>query len=143
MKFKCGYMPKGTGKTYQSVDFMLKYGLNFCIYHTDGSRLTIVKKKYTLFLDDCRSSYGISVDVINFEQFKKTIEEKGLPDAVSFDHDLGENEPDGTTCARWLCNYCLVNKLTLPKWSIHSGNPVGAANIRSILESFEKIQSEN
>jgi len=64
------------------------------------------------------------------------------PDAVCFDHDLGDNgEPTGMDCAKWLVDYCLDKSLTLPAWSVHSANPAGADNIRSLLANFQAHQS--
>ena len=89
--------------------------------------------------------------VLNFEQFTKWIEMYGLPDAISFDHDLAPEhytpeyfwsdynaskkyqewkklfytEFTGEHCAKWLVNYCNTNRLDLPIYYIHSANPVG------------------
>ena len=97
---------------------------------------------YNLFLDDCRSSCGCFIDVTTFEEFKNKIEKDGLPVSISFDHDLGQDESgndlkNGADCARWLVNYCIQYKKRLPVCTVHSGNPVGAANINSILNSFK------
>lgn len=93
--------------------------------------------KYDIFLDDCRTCYSDATVCQNYHDFVKTIEEKGLPNHISFDHDLGE-EKDGGDCAQWLVNYCIKNKLNLPKYTIHSSNPVGKKEIVSIFETFEK-----
>jgi hypothetical protein len=50
-------------------------------------------------------------------------------------------------CAKWLINYCIDNKKELPaEILIHSMNPVGSANIKSLFDSyykFKKLPEEN
>ena len=126
---------------------------------------------YLLYLDDIRNphmTYPHMKDedwivVKNYDEFVKLIEEKGLPEMVSFDHDLAQEhypsgnpqlyhpagplpydkykEKTGLDCAKWLVDYCLDRKLELPTWGVHSANPVGAANIAAYLESFERIRN--
>ena len=102
--------------------------------------------------------------VLNYKQFVKWIELFGLPDAISFDHDLadehytpeyfwnnydeskkfqewrGQNyqEKTGMDCAKWLVDYCMDNKNKLPKIFVHSANPVGADNIKGLLDNYLK-----
>lgn len=100
-----------------------------------------------------------------YNDFVLWIEMNGLPDGICFDHDLGVEyhwkethelvsghtppveheilydnfkEKTGYHCAKWLVDYCLDNKLSLPKWNIQSANPVGKENIRMLLTNFEK-----
>lgn len=121
------------------------------------------KPQYTkLYLDDVRNPKSEGwIIVRNYEDFIKFIEENGLPEEISFDHDLArehtlffmnnggfDNPPDpmntqfetktGYDCAKWLCDYCWTNGLPLPNWNVHSANPVGRDNIVQILQSFEK-----
>jgi hypothetical protein len=91
----------------------------------------------------------------NYKSFVNTIEEMGLPDFISFDHDLADEhyitvsesgsieyesyiEKTGYECAKWLVNYCLDHKLQIPDYTVHSDNPVGASNIMSYLKGAEK-----
>ena len=79
--------------------------------------------------------------VRNYSYFIYWISENGLPDLISFDHDLGNDEksdPSGMECAKWLVEYCLDNQLKLPGWLVHSANPAGSENIKGLLTSFEK-----
>lgn len=102
--------------------------------------------------------------VLNYEQFVKWIELFGLPDAISFDHDLADEhytpeqfwdnyeeskrfqewrsqsyqEKTGMDCAKWLVDYCMDNKKKLPEIFVHSANPVGADNIKGLLDNFIK-----
>ncbi|CAN5465015.1 hypothetical protein BH10BAC1_BH10BAC1_11570 [soil metagenome] len=70
-------------------------------------------------------------------EFKQWINVNQLPDAICFDHDLGEDE-SGFDCAKWLVEYCMDNSLKLPKYKIQSANPVGKDNIDGLFKSFIK-----
>lgn len=107
-----------------------------------------------LYLDDLRQPSDSSLymgyeemyngewDVVrNYKEFVNYIENKGVPDIVSFDHDLAE-EKTGADCARWLGEYLIENGIPLPKYYIHSMNPVGAVNINSILKTCEKVMEK-
>jgi hypothetical protein len=128
-------------------------------------------EKYCLFLDDFRipadvilynPRYQYYVDrdwviVRNYDEFVKIIEERGIPQAVSLDHDLADEhyavgdlgktvnyneftEKTGYHCAKWLIEYCIDNNKELPKVIfIHSMNPAGAQNIKSLFDTYEKI----
>ena len=74
----------------------------------------------------------------NSTEFKSYIEQIGVPYAICFDHDLGMNSEDGAECARWLVNYCLDRNIPCPKFAIQSSNPVGAENIRSLINNYNK-----
>lgn len=126
-------------------------------------------KKYNLFLDDFRHPYDCIcymdnkfiysqfkwIIVKDYNQFVDKINELGLPELISFDHDLadehyapedryddydvfsqGFKEKTGLDCAKWLVQYCKDNELNLPKFEIHSMNKTGAKNIRLHLENF-------
>lgn len=136
--------------------------------------------KYNLFLDDIRfpkDAWGYTKFyphleseweiARNYEQFVEIIEEKGMPDLISFDHDLADShytpshlwsdydkskewqeqqvhsEKTGYDCAKWLVNYCLDNNVQLPKYFVHSMNPVGLDNILGLLNSFSLHQTKN
>lgn len=70
-------------------------------------------------------------------EFEKYIKENGLPDLISFDNDLGIGNGEGYDCAKWLVEYCMDNTVQLPKWFIHSANPVAKENIENLLINFE------
>lgn len=116
-----------------------------------------------LFLDDVRSAEMVFMNTIDpiyennneweivrsFNEFVSYIEENGLPEFISFDHDLDfehyklENQQDidydkmeiktGFHAAQWLINYCADNKLKLPNFKVHSMNLAGKRNIERIL----------
>jgi hypothetical protein len=132
-----------------------------------------------LFLDDLRvplncpkihyMGYRVSDLNIYYEewdivrshgQFVKWIEKNGLPDLISFDHDLGDDtnlkgvlpieewfdidnnrEYTGMDSAKWLVDYCIDNDLKLPDFIVHSANPSGYENINGLLKSFKKQQN--
>lgn len=101
-----------------------------------------------IFLDDIRQPEDNSIKweiITNFYEFTKIITYYGLPviTSISFDHDLGLDsqgnlEKTGYDCAKWLVDYCIENDLDLPRYKIHSANPVGAENIKSLLCNYEK-----
>lgn len=139
---------------------------------------------YNLFLDDIRIPKDCSnymptghrsvylmadwVIVRDYDDFCNYIRKHGLPDLVSFDHDLSDEhyedllkndnwnkldsdikleyetyrEKTGFECAKWLTEYCLNEKLPLPQYIVHSRNPVGKANILGLLGNFKKYQSK-
>jgi hypothetical protein len=115
-----------------------------------------MKKKMQLkklYLDDVRVPKTEGWDIVrSYDEFVTWIKENGLPDEVSFDHDLADvsynpdtrkeqfkyHETTGYDAAKWLCEYCWTNGLPLPSWNVHSANPVGRDNIVQMLEKFEK-----
>lgn len=97
--------------------------------------------------------------VKSYSDFTSWIKDNGLPYAICFDHDLGEDVAkskvssgmskrqarrekretmSGMDCAHWLVNYCMDNKLHLPLYEIQSANPVGKDNIDGLLKSYNK-----
>lgn len=110
---------------------------------------------YTLFLDDIRFpedvryDYGPYCNIIicrNVDDALWTVQQRGLPNFISFDHDLGDDDPvlekTGYTFARLLCSYIMSQNLPLPdkfNYYVHSMNPVGARNIQAYMDNFVKI----
>ena len=125
---------------------------------------------YNLFLDDFRSlsdaySYTYNpvyatkewVIVRNYDEFVKYIEEHGIPEMISFDHDLADvhytnqidipyddyKEKTGYHCAKWLIYHCMDNNKKLPPViMIHSMNMVGAKNIKSLFDTYYKVHGQ-
>jgi len=92
-----------------------------------------------LYLDDIRNPKSDGWIVVrNYEEFVQYIDKNGLPDEISFDHDLGEDVKTGYDCAKWLCEYCWMNGIPIPPYNVHSANPVGRDNIIGTLKSYEK-----
>lgn len=116
---------------------------------------------YKLFLDDIRLPKHVKwlelplgpwVIVRNYNEFVGYISKNGLPDYISFDHDLADEhyipevkestykEKTGYDCAKWLVEYCMEKGLTFPEYAVHSMNRVGKENIISYIENFKRIQ---
>ena len=111
--------------------------------------------KIILFLDDCRKASNY-VDTVNnivrqsftYNEFTVDVQDYfflyGRIDEVWFDHDLGDPNGDGYDCAKYLVKFCDENGYKLPKWHIHSANPVGRDNVDSHLKILLKIfKNEN
>lgn len=114
--------------------------------------------KTLLWIDDYRdpldkkidwlvfSPIGRDVDVhwvMSYQEFTDWIMIYGLPDAICFDHDLGE-ELNGYDCAKYLVDYCMKHQLDIPKYGIQSANTVGKENIDMLLKNYIKfINNEN
>lgn len=123
--------------------------------------------KKALYLDDQRTptktipGYEPWFVVRNYAQFTEWITTHGIPDLISFDHDLANEHIDdyfrqklafgyqhpnydeytektGLDCAKWLVEYCQEKNISLKGCSVHSHNPVGASNIHSLLNGFKK-----
>jgi hypothetical protein len=106
---------------------------------------------YNLFLDDTRDSHMVCISteesfydelewevVRNYHQFIEIIMERGLPETISFDHDLGEIET-GMDCAKWLILHCISKKKELPaNIFIHSMNTTGSLNMQSLFNTYFK-----
>lgn len=117
--------------------------------HTYTGKRIFIKKKWDI--------------VRNYNQFVEYIEKNGLPDFISFDHDLADthytpeeywddyeankayqeslvhNEKTGYECAKWLIDYCIDNGYKLPEFYCHSMNPVGRDKINSILNQYQQL----
>ena len=131
---------------------------------------------YNLFLDDNFSPLEISnitseeknrlryrrqnwVIARSYDDFVFIIKEKGLPDMVSFDHDLAPEhyeyvlsddnwdkndeeiiidydsfkEKTGYHAAEWLLEYCWNKLLKTPILLVHSQNKIGKKNIENLI----------
>lgn len=95
---------------------------------------------YKIFLDDERmpgESLKDAVIVRDFWEFKRVINERGVPKYITFDHDLGDRYT-GKDCAEYL----IARLFDTPElaaefeYDVHSQNPVGAENIRAFLNNY-------
>lgn len=121
--------------------------------------------KTALYLDDIRTpietieGYQPWSVVRNYEEFVRHIELNGIPNLISFDHDLADEhmfdyydkqargvktisydnfkEKTGVDCLNWLIEYVLDGKEASPfiVW-VHSHNPMGAQNILIKASNF-------
>ena len=92
-----------------------------------------------LYLDDLRTTPEEFERVYSYEEFVAYLQHYGLPDFISFDHDLGEGL-SGYDCAKYLVDYCLAHQRPLPNYQVHSQNPVGKENIERLLENFRSFE---
>lgn len=123
-------------------------------------------KKYYLFLDDVRVPTQVKwvdlplidpnswIIVRNYNEFCEMILKNNLPEFICFDHDLSTEHYDvntdpntykektGYDCAKWLIEYCRINKLEVPKYLVHSLNPIGAENISRYIENYKRVSKE-
>ncbi len=94
-----------------------------------------MSKKF-LWLDDERPKPDRVWDTVrSYNEFIDYITVEGVPDVISFDHDLGTGLT-GYDCAMWL----VTNDVDISDcdWRVHSENPVGAENIRVLLVNWTK-----
>lgn len=93
---------------------------------------------YQLFLDDVRSPPDDNWVVCRSTQEAiEFVSQKGMPDFMSLDHDLGGDDTTMVFLKR-LTNEIWDGKSIPPKYQVHSANPVGAKNIVSYMESWIK-----
>ena len=91
--------------------------------------------------------------VKNYLEFCKWISTNGLPDIISFDHDLADEhylydemdapceqyeEKTGADALKFLLQICKQNNFKLPIIYIHTMNPVGRENMNNILNKYKE-----
>lgn len=84
--------------------------------------------------------------VRSYEAAIAVIAERGLPQHIAFDHDLGlgaDGKPDrsGYDLAKWIVEYVLDHDSDLSgfTWYVHSQNPAGARNIDALLTNLKSV----
>lgn len=127
---------------------------------------------YNIFLDDIRypvTTLHVNLPLVewtivrSYDEFVRTIKQRGLPKLITFDHDLASihyptsedemslnhriqydsmKEKTGYHCALWLIDYCMDNGYWLPEFMVHSMNPAGKRNIIQVLDRFRDYQRE-
>lgn len=98
-----------------------------------------------LFLDDEREPVDKElVTVRNMSDFVMACLDHGCPEYVSFDHDLGYNEPTGMDVVKWMIRKDLDRGgKFIPQtfcFYVHSQNPIGKKNIESELNNYLKFR---
>lgn len=125
------------------------------------------KLRTALYLDDVRTptdslpGYEPWVVVRSHAEFTAHIKAHGVPDFISFDHDLADEhiqdyydqvksygfqtpsyhnfkEQTGLTSAMWLIEYCIENEVAPKQCAVHSHNPIGAKNIQECINNYKK-----
>ena len=111
--------------------------------------------KTLLWIDDVRnplendwlvfSPIGKDVDVVWVKSYDEFVDYltrvDRLPDAICFDHDLGDDK-SGYDCAKYLVEFCMDRGLKLPSWNCQSANPVGRENIDGLLNNYLKFENK-
>jgi len=117
-----------------------------------------VKDAVYLVNDNRRIYFEDGWDIVkNYKEFVSWIKRNGLPEFISFDHDLADVhyqvdfqdwdfftadqlgvEETGLDCAKWLVDYCADNGFKLPPYQVHSANPAGRENIKQYLANAKK-----
>ncbi len=102
--------------------------------------------RYRLFLDDERvpaSDDGPAwIIARSTKEAVQVVKSHGLPEFISFDHDLGEGDTS-IDFIHWLIDTTLDSielgaNPKFPNYTVHSQNPVGKENIESLMDSFLK-----
>lgn len=111
-----------------------------------------------LFIDDCRMPGHVTwvrlpsatYDIVrSYGQFIEYVKENGLPEFITFDHDLDEfdgSDKTGYDIVLWIIDSVLDGKLVIPdnfSFMVHSMNPVGKANIEATLRNFINFIKSN
>lgn len=109
--------------------------------------------KYRMFLDDIRDpeKYYPNQNMVLCRSYNEAVafvNKNGLPEFVSFDHDLGDvdsvNEKTGYSFAKFLIDYMFENNISNDfDYVIHSSNPVGYQNIDHYLKNGFKHLKDN
>jgi hypothetical protein len=104
-----------------------------------------------LYLDDIRTPADDSFLIVrSFDEAVRFVIENGVPEFISFDHDLGIDDngnllPSGYDFAKWLVESGINGTIQIPddfSFNVHSQNPVGASNIRGLLENYLKFRRQ-
>lgn len=85
--------------------------------------------------------------VKNLNEFKQYILKNGIPDMISFDHDIKPDNyngvfENGDDIAKWLVNYCHENNIELPWTFVHSANTKGGPKIQETLSGNKMIENK-
>ncbi|MFA5489876.1 MAG: cyclic-phosphate processing receiver domain-containing protein [Candidimonas sp.] len=113
-----------------------------CVFVVFGILMIRDNRRYgRVFIDDEREPVDSSLVVIrSMNQFYDHVARYGCPFYITFDHDLGHQQPTGYDIAKWMVDKDLdKNGKFIPKnfsFDVHSQNPVGAANIQSLLDNY-------
>jgi len=103
----------------------------------------------TMYLDDIRiPAEAFDFIVRSYDEAVQIIEDYGMPNYISFDHDLGVDEKgvllkSGYDLAKWIIESDLDKSIKIPSnfyFNVHSQNPVGKKNILSLLDNYLKFK---
>lgn len=106
-------------------------------------------KKILLWIDDYRNPFendwmifspiGYDCDIFWAKSYTEAIKwlENHWPDAICFDHDLGE-DGSGYDIAKYVVNKIIDDHKKIPLIACQSANPVGRKNIESLFDNLNK-----
>lgn len=89
-----------------------------------------------LFLDDLREAPANAYCCRNAEEALSLLA-TGKVERISFDHDLAA-ELTGYDVANQIEEWVAEGRIPLPRWEVHSANPVGRMNIEAAMRSAER-----
>lgn len=103
---------------------------------------------YKMFLDDERFPVTDDFTIVrSCGSAIKLMNEKGCPEYVSFDHDLGVIEETGFSLAVYMVEKDMdMEGKFIPEnfqFYVHSQNPIGAEKIRHYLNSYLDYRKRN
>lgn len=96
-----------------------------------------------LFLDDLRFPTDDSWSIVRDAENAISFLAMGVVEEISFDHDLGEPAMTGYDVAKYIEEEVFYGRMKLPKWKIHSANPVGEANIKACMLKAEEYARQS
>lgn len=101
-----------------------------------------------MFLDDERMPVNNidTCDIVrSYDEAITYVRLHGIPNFISFDHDINSEPNTGYTFAKWLIEMDLDHIHTFPDdfdFFVHSANPVGKKNIECLLWNYLRISRE-
>lgn len=115
-------------------------------FKLSGHKGKQVKHTMKLFIDDVRDAPSTEWTVMRTSAHAITfIKTFGLPDVISFDHDLGGDDTS-MRIVDWLIGEILDYRISVPEtfiFYVHSANPVGAENLEKKLGNFLNFWFDN
>jgi hypothetical protein len=89
-----------------------------------------------LYIDDIRTPQLQCWDIVrSSKEAIDWVDRNGIPDLISFDHDLGGDDTSMVFLKQLVEKY---PKGYTFKYYIHSANPIGKLNIQSFIDSWKK-----
>jgi hypothetical protein len=119
---------------------------------------------FNLFIDDERSPSDVTwapqqvsekyrneewVVARNGQQVLDVFIKKGMPEFISFDHDLGDYSGTGYDITKMLINIAIETPIPFYQFPsnfqffVHSKNPIGKANIEGLLNNYLEVRNAN
>ena len=95
-----------------------------------------------MFLDDER--FPVTNDFVIVRSMNEAIDyinSNGMPDFISFDHDLGDGGT-GYDLVKWIIDIDIQNDIIKSDFDfyVHSQNPIGKKNIESMLNNYLRFK---